>query len=214
MQAEILDQDNTLLLAPGAFSEYQYAIRAMLCSGWSAARVAEHLQETKGVQVPVAQIEAYLSTIPEKEKLENSVLQERYKALDVKIDALGEMARLLRLSSDRLGASLSIEVMTKERIGYTDVAIANYWRMLGEYIEVKQGMGLLPTATKVPSLNPGEASGSSDLPTLRAMFNVQVNTGVQPSESHVRRSDSYKGSSPEELLDSAARGSRVSRTDS
>jgi len=159
------------LLAP-----YRLEVHDMLCSGWSPARVYRHLEVVRHVKVPLHEIINYLATIPEAELLPKTVLQQQFQGADIEVDALGEMARLLRLQSERLGTALFLEQRTGERIPYVEIASKIYWQMLQDYVAMKQVVGEIPTTPSLP------AEGAlQKLPPLRDLFIINNNM-VAPVE--------------------------------
>ena len=118
--------------------------------------------------------------IPKENIIDFTALQKRYKKLDIQVDAIGELSRLLRLVSDRLGAALSIEDKTQTRLSYVDTATQLYWKMLLEFAELQQSLGDLPSVKHgppVPQLAIPQLLGGEPLPTLRALL-VEVSNGA------------------------------------
>lgn len=191
---------------PASVQPYETPIHNMLCSGWSPERIAYHLQTAFEASVPVEDIRDYRGTIPESELLPvpPASLQERFHRLDLEIDATGEMARVLRMAAERLGVAVSLEDTMGDRLPYVDTAMANYWRMLREYVTTRQTLGELPIAqkeTKV-SLDAGDATRS--LPNLRVLL-MQNNYVNSPDEivvdgTHRERPTPYIRSASQELL--------------
>jgi hypothetical protein len=120
----------------------------MLSSGWSASRVHQHIKLVYRVMVPLVDIKAYRELIPSEAMLPPVPLKEQFQDIDIEIDAVGEMGRLLRLSAERLQDALLVEELTEERVPYLDTAVKVYWKMLREYVETKQTLGVLPIAEK------------------------------------------------------------------
>jgi hypothetical protein len=160
-----------------ALAPYATEVHDMLCSGWSPQRVCAHLISRRHAQVPIQDIILFKDTIPQSEFLPVSELAKRFKELDIEVDAVGEMGRLLRLAADRLGVAMSLETSTGQRIPYVDVASRNYWTMLREYVETRQGLGELPQAAKSASLTlPPSASNNPQQLSLRALLMVEATT--------------------------------------
>jgi hypothetical protein len=163
------------LLAP-----YRLEVHDMLCSGWSPARVYRHLEVVRHVKVPLQEIIQFLATIPETELLPKTVLQQHFQDADIEVDALGEMARLLRLQSERLGTALLLETAVGERVPYVELASKVYWTMLQEYVAMKQAVGDFPV--------PGSLLATTDdnkqqpLPQLRDLFIINNATMLTPAE--------------------------------
>ena len=162
--------------------KHQQELHDLLCSGWSAARVCSHMKTVKKVDIPLGEIIAFQNSIPQEEMLPVSDLSKRFLQLDLQIDAVGEMARLLRLSGDRLGVALTLEQASNQRIPYVDIATRNYWQMLREYVETRQTLGELPAPNKsIGGLTLTSATRAGDdgktLPTLRAIMMVEASLG-------------------------------------
>lgn len=175
MEVEILDAIDTDEEAlPSGLALHELDIREMLCSGWSPTRVHRFLKAVRSVDVPVRDISDYLGSIPKDEILDFTTLQQRYKQIDIQVDAMGEMARLLRLTSDRLGAALMVEESSGTRLAYVDTVTASYWKMLGEFIGIQQSVGELPsTKSGNPPVQSGDVAqllGGKPLPTLRSLL--------------------------------------------
>jgi len=182
MKVEILDAENNALVplaVPESIAPYEQEVRELLCSCWSPPRIFSFMRETKNVIIPVADIYTYLDSIPADDILEMSILQAKYNNLSIKVDALGEMERLLRLSSDRMGAVINIEKSRLERIPYLDTAIAAYWKMLREFVAIQQSIGALPMkgATALPQGETTTLASGAPVPTLRGILFEM--TGIQ-----------------------------------
>jgi len=176
MQVEVLDAPTHTTLAP-----YEQEIREMLCSGWTPARVTRFLKQVRTVDIAIDDVADYLTQIPKEDIVDFSALQRRYQNLDIQVDAMGELARLLRLVSDRLASAVNVEDMTGTRISYIDTATQLYWRMLVEFAELQQSLGDLPSIkhgnSPVPHTNLPQLVGGAPLPTLRALL-IEVSDGA------------------------------------
>ena len=131
---------------------YQLEVHDMLCSGWSPARVYRHLEIVRRVKVPLQDLNDFLISIPPSEILPKTQLQKEFDGADIEVDAIGEMARLLRLQAERLGVGLLLEQREGERLPYVDVASQVYWKMLKDYIDAKQAAGELPLSNVTSTL--------------------------------------------------------------
>jgi len=173
MEIEVLDAIDTKAL-PSVLAQHELEIREMLCSGWTPIRVHRFLKAVRSVEVPLQDISDYLGSIPKAELLDFTALQKRYNQINIQVDAMGELARLLRLTSDRLGAALMIEEASGTRLAYVDTVTASYWKMLSEYVEIQQSIGELPsTKGSNPPVQPGAAAqllGGKPLPSLRSLL--------------------------------------------
>jgi len=176
MQVEVLDAPAHTTLAP-----YEQEIREMLCSGWTPARVVRFIKQARTVDIAIDDVSDYLIQIPKEDIVDFSALQRRYKNLDLQVDAMGELARVLRLVSDRLASAVHVEDMTKTRLAYVDTATQLYWRMLVEFAELQQSLGDLPSikhgSPPVPHANIPQLVGGGPLPTLRALL-IEVSDGA------------------------------------
>jgi len=178
MQVEILDAIDKEL--PSELSIYEQEIRDMLCSGWTPARVVSFIKKASSIDISIDAVVNYLETIPKKDIVDFSALQRRYKNLDIQVDAMGELARVLKLVSDRLASAVNVEDRTKTRIGYVDTATQLYWKMLVEFAELQQSLGELPSvkhSPPVPVTNLPQLVGGGPLPTLRALL-IEVSNGA------------------------------------
>ena len=161
-------------------TQYDTEIRAMLRSGWMSANVVKHLLLIHNATVPIQTVEAIKATLDPEEMLPLSTLQQRYSNLDLVTDAQGEMERLLRLQSERLGTALTLETAGKARLPYVDKAVRSYWTMLVEFVAVQQSLGSLPSvknASKLPQL----PTMPQDTPTLRGIMSMVFEATAPPS---------------------------------
>jgi len=148
MQVEVLDAIDKEL--PSALATYEQEVREMLCSGWSPDRVSRFLKKSSSIDIPIDNITDYLETIPQEDIVDFSALQRRYKNLNIQVDAMGELARVLSLVSDRLATAINVEDKNQIRIGYVDTATQLYWKMLIEFAELQQSLGELPSVKHNP----------------------------------------------------------------
>lgn len=193
-------------MIPASIEAYEIQIRNMLCSRWSPERVVSQMQTSYGVSVPVQDVVEFLESIPEEYMLPvaKETLQERFKRLDLEIDATGEMARVLRMASERLGVALKLEDTVGERQPYVDTAMGNYWKMLREYVATRQTLGELPIAQKETKVQLDAGEATKALPSLKVLLLQQNNFGP-PEEitidgSYSERIDSGSGGSSAQLL--------------
>lgn len=146
---------------------YGLEIRAMLSSGWESERVCRHLNMTRNAELTVEDVEAIRKDMPEEMFLTPAQLQERVG--DFIADPLGEMARILKVQSDRLVVALAIEDVKGSRVPYVDAAVKNYWRLLKEYTEILQSLGELPVASAKQEAPPVPLLGDG-IPTMRLLL--------------------------------------------
>ena len=166
-------------------------IRRLIISGWTHARIQHFMRMLYDIEVAAEDIDTIQGVVSDL-MLPPSALQKRFNGLDIEVDPIGEMHRVLRVASDRLGAALNLEAAAKDgRLPYTDTAIKAYWRLLAEFIEIQQSIGVLPRETTPTAVFPPLVTSPQKLPTIRALM--------------VARFDD-----PEEQLDeNYARGSQV-----
>ncbi len=97
-------------------SEYKQEIFDRLLSGWSPARISEVVKKRHGVLIKPEDIEAYRQQIPEEMFLGASELAKRLKNIDVRVDALLTMERLIVLLEQRLNDALIHERVTRSSL--------------------------------------------------------------------------------------------------
>jgi len=85
-----------------------YEIFSRLCSGWSPYRISRELAR-KGIQITPRDIKEYMEEIPPAYFLPPSRIRTRLLQLDVQIDALGGLARLIRIQEERVSTALLVE---------------------------------------------------------------------------------------------------------
>ena len=90
-------------------SEHRQTIFNCLANNWSAARVHAYLMQTAQVDISTRDIQAFREGLKEEDFLPVTYLQSKFKELDIEIDAIGELARLLKLSAERLDMALFLE---------------------------------------------------------------------------------------------------------
>ena len=97
-------------------SEYHQEIFDKLLSGWSPARIAESLKKRHNVIVRAEDISAYSQHIPAELSLKTSQLAEKFKNIDIQVDALLDMQRVLMLFRERLEVAMEHEVVTGKHL--------------------------------------------------------------------------------------------------
>ncbi len=147
--------------------EHKREIFDLLLSGWSPAKVARNLYKQHGVVMAPHEIANFLTVIPPAMLLPPSYLRKRLKQIDITIDAVGELGRLLALQSERLDAALVLEEVTQKPLPLTDKLTKTYWKMLLEYTDKLQSIGDLPTEPVKIEAGPGRDSG---LPRLKDLL--------------------------------------------
>lgn len=182
-------------------------IRIMIASGWTSVHIQRQMRKAANTEVSIDNIDAIRKSMLPEQMLSHTGLQEHFDGIDIETDALGECTRLLRLQSNRLKTALTLEeVPGAARVPYVDVAVRAYWRMLLQYIEMKQSIGDLPSQkSSTPSLLPIPIQ-IQELPTIRSLlvakFDSATAHGAEPVDvadivleksdgAYVRGSQSY-----------------------
>jgi len=148
---------------------YEQEIRAMISSGWTVENICRHLNRTRNAEIALEDVQSIKDAMPASLILPTAALQEKFGGLDVIADPLGEMARLLRIQSDRLAVALNLEHVKGSRVPYVDSAVKSYWKLLLEFVELQQSLGIenspsaKETSPPVPLLGDG-------IPTLRLIL--------------------------------------------
>ena len=134
-------------------SPHRQEIFDKLLSGWSPARVARSIEKRHGIVIPVQDIAAFRETIPSELALKESELSKRLKHIDVEVDALLEMQRVLMLDRDRLNDALLRDEITRQPLEETtarhdvkqDTIVEHraeiYFRHLRQYMETLHEIG-------------------------------------------------------------------------
>lgn len=158
----------------------------MLCSGWSPARISKHLLKT-GAGLSVKEINAFLNQIPITWILPVSHLRKALQDLDVKVDAVGQMERLLRTTEDRLSTALLLEDIAPSQDGggtggkgagagrgitiEATRMTQMYWQMLREFVQLQQSIGDMPSEPVPIDVRLNSGTGT---PTLRDLLAQRV----------------------------------------
>jgi hypothetical protein len=148
-----------------ASSEHLQDIFEMLLCGWSPSRISKHLLKLYGETIAPAAIMQYLNDIPPALLLPSSYLRRRINQIDMQIDATGEMAKLLKLASDRLDEATSCEDITGIHTPTVDRLMLQYWDMLCKYVLMMQSLGDMPSAPKKFQ----EVAADPNTPKLRTL---------------------------------------------
>jgi len=187
-------------------SAHKEEILALLLSGWSPARVHQHIRTARHQDIPAQDIATLLATLPSDQLTDPTPLARRFPSM-VEFDAPTEMSRLLQLQANRLQIALALEGAGQQRLPYVDTAVRGYWKMLLEYVETKQSLGDLPLQTQKAGtqINFGlQLPGSSEgMPTLRALLAVTTEPlpNTDPDNgAHASRPQPYKRTPAPKLL--------------
>ena len=127
-------------------SPFLYEVYSLICSNVSPARCCTLIMQRHGVSIPFLDILRYKSSITDDEILSVSGLAMRTKNIDLEVDAMGEMARALRVASDRLDTAMLAEELSKDALTVqVESSLLTYWTMLGQYVKLRQSMGEIPS---------------------------------------------------------------------
>ena len=167
-------------------SEHRQTIFNCLANNWSAARIHAYLMQTAHVDISTRDIQAFREQLDESDFLPVSYLQSKFGELDIEVDAIGELARLLKLSQERLDTALFFESVTTPLHTIVDQQKREYWGLLKEYIAIQKGLGFFAVDTVgsaglqnvLPAnLPPG------DIPTIRHLLELRVISEETPRRS-------------------------------
>jgi len=153
-------------------SEHKQTVFNCLVNNWSAERTHVYLMQTADVNIPVAAIKEFRAQLNESDFLPITYLQSKFKELDIEVDAIGELARLLKLKAERLDTALFIESVTHPLAAIVDQQLNEYWNLLKQYLAVQKGLGFFAADT-VPMQNLLPAgTPPSEIPTIRALLEI------------------------------------------
>jgi len=158
-------------------SELKQEVFDMLCSGWSPARVSRHLFKTKGVKLTPAAVRTFLDEIPPAFVLPLSLIKTKLLQLDIVVDAVGELNRLLMIQEGRVSAALLVEEVSpggeKSITLEATRLLKEYWKSLMEFVALLQSIGELPAEPAKFDIT----SGGEHIPTLREMLEQKLKEG-------------------------------------
>jgi len=153
-------------------SEHKQTIFNCLINNWSPARTHTYLIRTAGVSIPVDAIKEYREQLDETDFLPITYLQSKFREIDIEVDAIGELARLLKLKAERLDTALFIESVTRPLLGIVDQQFHEYWDLLKQYVTIQKGLGFFTVdTTPVQDLLP-VGTPPSEIPTIRALLEI------------------------------------------
>jgi hypothetical protein len=124
--------------------QVRYEIIDMLRSGWSPPKITRHLYHTLNLEIPPTHIVELRDALPPVALLPPGKLTERLQYVDLEIDALGDLGRLIKINEKRLDKLLELEGDNIQQFEATDELIKLMVRQLREYLELKMRLGLLP----------------------------------------------------------------------
>lgn len=128
-------------------SEHRQTIFNCLANNWSAGRVHAYLMQTANVDISVRDIQAFRDSLKEEDFLPITYLQSKFKELDIEIDAIGELARLLKLKAERLDEALFFETISHPLHTIVDLQVREYWDLLRQYLAIQKGLGFFAVDT-------------------------------------------------------------------
>ena len=127
---------------------YRQEIFNKLVSGWTPGRVASILSVYYGMDITEKSVTEYREKIPDEVAIRVPYLHKLLHLIDIEIDPMGEMQRVLKLAAMRLDAMLEREEEAKNQTenpptpaqlrkfgDAIDKAAKTYWKLLGEYVE-------------------------------------------------------------------------------
>jgi len=158
-------------------SEHKEVIFNCLANNWSAGRVHAYLMQTVGVNIPTSAIQAFRDQLDDSIFLPMTYLQSKFRELDIEVDAIGELARLLKLKAERLDMALFLESCSHPLFSIVDQQLREYWGLLKQYLAIQKGLGFFAVDTVGPaglqnvlpaSISPG------DIPTIRHLMELRI----------------------------------------
>lgn len=113
-------------------------------SGWSPAKVHEFLVLRHGTAPEEWTIRRWRDAhIPEAKVLPPRVMQEKLKGLDYKVDALGNLSRLVVMLEDRFARWYEQEMTMGMVLPANDGTVRVYLEALRDYVSVAQDLGIM-----------------------------------------------------------------------
>lgn len=174
-------------------SEHRQTIFNCLANNWSAARVHAYLMQTAQVDISTAAIQQYRDSLGEDVFLPVSYLQSKFKELDIVVDAIGELARLLKLKAERLDQALFFESISHPLHTIVDLQIREYWDLLRQYLVIQKGLGFFAVdtvgAAGLQNVLPATVP-PGDMPTIRHLLELRITAekarSSEPIDADVR----------------------------
>jgi len=127
---------------------YRQEIFNKLVSGWTPGRVASILSAYYGAEITEKSVTEYREKIPDEVAIRVPYLHKLLHLIDIEVDPMGEMQRVLKLAAMRLDYALEREEEAKNRTeepltpaqlrkmgDRVDKATKLYWKFLGDYVE-------------------------------------------------------------------------------
>jgi len=135
-------------------SPHKEEIFAKLLSGWSPARIVYWMYNRYGkTGITITEVLQFARAIPEDMWLESSKLDAKFHGIDIELDAITEMHRVLRFAKSRLDDALLLEgatTTTHEEVVERRARL--YWSMLMDFGKLAAASGILvPETVILPS---------------------------------------------------------------
>ena len=133
-------------------SEYKQWVFDRLASNWSPARVAEVLKREHNEVISADDIELFRRQIPEIMRLKSSELARRYKDIDVKIDEMQELHRVLMFAKDEFDAAVLLQQVQGGKVDkpekvqverHIDRRMKVYFGLLERFAKLRKEVGEL-----------------------------------------------------------------------
>jgi len=165
-------------------SEHKQDIFNCLANNWSAERIHAFLLQTDGTNISIDAIKEYRNSLPDDVFLPITYLQSKFKELDIEVDAVGELARLLKLKAERLDMALFLESCTHPLNPIVDEQARGYWNLLREYLAIQKGLGFFTVDTASNRLPANVPVG--EIPTIHALLELVPTERATSIDADVR----------------------------
>jgi len=117
-----------------------------LVTGWTPARVASILSAYYGMDITEKSVTEYREKIPDEVAIHVPYLHKLLHLIDIEMDPMGEMQRVLKLAAMMLDDALERKQIAEEKKEATPAELRKledavskaaklYWKFLGEYVE-------------------------------------------------------------------------------
>lgn len=156
-------------------SEHKQTVFNCLANNWNAERVHAYLMQTVQVDIPTSAIQKYRDSLSEDDFLPVTYLHSKFMELDIEVDAVGELARLLKLKAERLDMALFLESVTHPLHPVVDQQMREYWDLLKQFLSVQKELGFYAadtTRSKGPSNVLPAGIQPDQIPTIRHLIEM------------------------------------------
>jgi hypothetical protein len=131
-------------------SPHKHEIFSKLLSGWSPARIAASLLSKYGAEASPSDIRAFAAEIPPETWLKPSALAQRLKYVDIEIDPIQEMHKLIAFQRERLDDVLLLEkAQGQQQNTLVNDRAKALWKMLCDYVKLMGELGMLPERREI-----------------------------------------------------------------